>query len=933
MLKSLYIKNYILIDELTFEPSKRLNTITGATGAGKSILLNSLKLLTGARFHENKFFDNKKKCILEAKFDISSYDSYSLKNFFIEKNLDYDDEPIIRREIDINGRSRSFVNDTPIKLADLKIIMSYFIDIHGQYDNLLAKDSIFQLQLIDIYADNAEIKEEYKKAFKKLKKLEDKYDEYKRQYESLSESLDYKKYLLNELQEANLENIDQNALESKINVLDNAEMLKYSLKNIYNIIENEEKSSINQLYKALNIFEKIGSIAPKYNSLLKRLDSCTIEIKDVASEIFDEENKIEINENLLQQLKAELDSIYSLFNKHKVNNLNDLKIIYNNLKKELSSNEDIEEKVRKLETEISKYKVFVMTKAERLSKSRSSVLNTFVEEIKTLLKELDLKKADIKINLSIINDEKGFETFTEEGIDKVKILFSANKGHKLNELKDCASGGEISRLMLCFKYITGRSKSLTHKYQKYPTIIFDEIDTGISGEVAIKIAKMIKKMSQDHQILVITHLPQVAAIGDFHFLVYKFQNLNTTKTAIKNLAYKERIREIAKMIEGDNPSHNALKTAEQLILSYKNEKFTKSKFEADPASVKADSISIESTPISFETNPTSFEINSTAVEANPTSFEINSTSFEANPTSFEINSTAVEANATIIEANSISLEANPTSRKETKVLKEMHPLKEPKHVLTQDGFSLSEMPIYKLVTPKSKKNSFILLANNTCSNIIKVPESVFELLDECKEISFEYNPRLSIAEEAKSNFKSLIDNTIYIIEVTYHIMTKLYNSSNFDIYISLISEILDKHRMMLDSYTQIMKVRQRLGSNINYIMVSAKNIGFGMIDPGGCLLLENNQFNYKKLAFKPLIALDKSLKNSISKDSKNIKYSVNDPSKYIEQIVSLDIISKWISKIMDEDECLFVIGTKYFSGSNGIKQKLENIGYKLTKMM
>ncbi len=670
MLKSLYIKNYALIEEITFNPHNKLNIITGETGAGKSIILSALKLLTGIKFDENKFFSKDIKCIVEAKFEV---ENTFLKDFFDKENLDIllplkdiseneivnlplstrtfnkrngvqtkkevqpprnwqesiknneisnnstypgcgINEIIIRREFVFGGRSRNFINDTPASIKNLKFITDSLIDIHQQHDTLLLKDPNFQLKLIDVFAQNRNLLSSYIEIFKKFKNFKSLLAQQKQKAQILSDTIDYKKYLLNELQEIDLETIDLQTLEKDINIAQNAETLKTSLSEVYGILETGNSSILGNMDAMSKILSSIKDFSQDYTDIHSRVESCSIELKDIIYEVHRCENKIETNPTSYLENKSKLDTIYGLFKKHNVHNIEKLLEIKHNIQKEISSNTNIQDTIDYLESEAVKYEQITKDKAEKLSKSRYAVITNLKGNIKNHLKNLGLGKTNLEIRLEKIG-------FSDYGVDEVKILFSANEGHDLRELSKCASGGEMSRLMLCFRYLINDSKIVGNT-----TMIFDEIDTGISGEIAIKVADMMKKMSSSGQILIITHLPQVAAIGDAHFFVYKHKQKNMPsinepimdglitqaastkknkkvkftipsstflkeisrqnivhngaspilkndfqndefiiKTDIRLLSKTERINAIATMIGGDDFTKNAFLTAKQLI--------------------------------------------------------------------------------------------------------------------------------------------------------------------------------------------------------------------------------------------------------------------------------------------------------------------------------------------------------------------------------
>jgi len=548
MLKNLLIKNYALIQELEMKPDKELSIITGETGAGKSIMLGAIGLLLGHRADTKALFDDKEKCIIEGTFEVPEHDS--LKNIFTEEELDYDATNIIRREISPSGKSRAFVNDT---LEILKKIGSMLVDIHSQHDTLQLGSNEYQLQIIDIYAQNQILITNYSEAYKSFKKAQSEYNDLVSNAETLHKELDYNQFLLNELINAELISDQEIELfEDELRILESAEEIKSKLVNSIEILSGSENSVINNLRQSVSVLNQIGNISTRHRNLKDRLESCYIELKDVILELEAEENTVDLDPEKVIQIQTRLDFIYRLQKKHQVNKVQDLIDIRNELEQKVGKVLNFDEEINRVKLDLDKNLKNVNYLGEQLSDSRKNVINTVENELITLLTEVGMPNASVKIKHTITPPSLS-------GIDNINLLFSANKGVAPQDLKSVASGGEFSRLMLCVKYVLAAKTSL-------PTIIFDEIDTGISGEIAIRVGKMIKNMaSHRHQVIAISHLHQIAAKGNVHYFVYKDNTSNRTISKIKKLNNDERIFEIAKMIGGENPSESALISAKEML--------------------------------------------------------------------------------------------------------------------------------------------------------------------------------------------------------------------------------------------------------------------------------------------------------------------------------------------------------------------------------
>lgn len=552
MLKQLSIKNYALIQQLEIQPAQTLNIITGETGAGKSIMLGALGLLLGNRAETKVLFDETEKCVIEGLFDV---ESYGLQALFDENDVDYEGQCLIRREITPAGKSRAFINDTPANLDLLKQIGVKLMDIHSQHDTLQLGSNEYQLGVVDAFAQNKSLVLAYQEHYKSYRKAESAYKKLLSEAESLSKELEYNKFLLEELLKAKLDNLNQQNLEQELEVLENVEEIKTKLALSLQYLTDGEFGAVKSIKSVMVQLNQIGNYAEKYQNMAARLQSVSIELADIVKEMEAEEEKLFTDEEKMGQLQEQLSLLYNLQKKHTVATVAELVAIRNELDRKVSLvlNLDGEIASAKQQTEIS----FAKTKeaAKTLRSSRLAALPLIETEINGLLADLGMPNAKVQLKHS----EIGYEMM---GNDQIELLFSANKGKKPENLKSVASGGEFSRLMLCVKYILAGKTAL-------PTIIFDEIDTGISGEVAIKVSKMMNKMAERHQLIVITHLPQMASNGEAHYFVYKDNSTDRTVSKVRKLAGEERIHEIAQMIGGANPTQVAYESAKELLAMYR----------------------------------------------------------------------------------------------------------------------------------------------------------------------------------------------------------------------------------------------------------------------------------------------------------------------------------------------------------------------------
>lgn len=548
MLKHLTIKNYALIRHLELEPSAHLNVVTGETGAGKSIMLGAIGLLMGNRAETKVLWDENEKCVTEGVFNIKDY---KLKSFFKSEDLDYDDNTVIRREISPGGKSRAFINDTPVTLEVMKRVGSLLMDIHSQHETLLLGNQTFQLKLIDAYAENQSLLDQYTEQWSEYLKTKREYETLTSEAETLRQEADYIRFQLDELTKANFEENEQVSLESEIKIMEHAEEIKNRFQTMLELLSRSEYASRSSLSEARGHLQSISSYADKYTSLFNRLDSVLIELDDILGEIENEEEQIEFDPERSEFVKERLSVLYRLLKKHRAADLKELLVIQENLREKDSITSNVDEALAKAKNAFDAADKKVRTLAAKISETRKKTLKPLSTQLVKLLQEVGILNATLQIDIQQTEP-------TSTGIDKIDILFSANKGIAPRPLAQVASGGEFSRLMFCIKYVMAEKTAM-------PTLILDEIDSGISGEVAIKLGNLMKSMSKTHQLITISHLPQVAAKGDSHYFVYKDNSAAKTMSNIRELKKEERIQEIAKMIGGENPSKIALQNAQELL--------------------------------------------------------------------------------------------------------------------------------------------------------------------------------------------------------------------------------------------------------------------------------------------------------------------------------------------------------------------------------
>ncbi|RZL34658.1 MAG: DNA repair protein RecN [Pedobacter sp.] len=549
MLQKISIRNYALIDSLDIEFDKGLNIITGETGAGKSIILGALSLILGQRAESKYFFNQAKKCVIEGSFLLADE---QLKPLFENNDLDFQAETLLRREIAIDGKSRAFVNDTPVNLGTLKLIGENLIAIHSQHATQEISNADFQLLILDALANHQLLLKKYKQEYKQLKLAEQQLATLKQQTDEAKNKQDYEQFLFNELELAALKESEQEELEQELEKLTHAESIKRSLLASTNLISESDTAAINLVKEAslqLNSVEKFDTAIAELN---ERLKSVLIELKDVASEISSVEEGTEHNAQRLETIQERLDLFYSLQQKHRVGTNAELLIIQNQLSDNLNAILNSDEQLEKLQKEIDALNEQLFKQAKELDKNRRKAITLAEKEVGKALKLMNMPNAALSFNLA----EQ--PQLNNNGINEVQLLFTANAGQQAAPVGKVASGGELSRLMLAVK-------ALLAKHTALPTLIFDEIDTGISGETALKVGEVIDSLAEDMQIMAITHLPQIAAKGNSHYFVYKNEKADKTTTGIKKLNADERIGAIAEMLSGKNPGASALQNAKELL--------------------------------------------------------------------------------------------------------------------------------------------------------------------------------------------------------------------------------------------------------------------------------------------------------------------------------------------------------------------------------
>lgn len=549
MLLSLSIKNYALIEYLETDFSNQFSVITGETGAGKSILLGALGLVLGNRADLTSLKDKEQKCIIEAQFAISNY---NLQSFFNENDMDYDDKTIIRREILPSGKSRAFVNDSPVNLQELQELGALLLDIHSQHQTRELTEENYQIDILDAVANNNDLVVAYKQALTTYKSIQKEVKQLTSEKEALVKEYEYNSYLLNELLVANLVDGEQEDLEQELEQLSNVEFIKENFERILAVANEEQVGALVNLKEMKISLQKIIGFSTLYAQLYERLTSSLLEIEDIVSECEQNNEKILADPERLEFVNTKLQSIYNLQKKHQVQSIAELLVIQNELDAKVIRVDDLDGAINKLQSELNKQQSKVDEIAKTIFENRKKIVPVLIDKMKTILSQLGMVEANFQIEINHTN------SYFQKGKDEVVLLFSANKGTSFGSLKKVASGGEMSRIMLAIKAVLAN-------YSKLPTIIFDEIDTGVSGEIAIKIGEIMKEMSTTMQVFAITHLPQIAAKGNSHYKVSKRNQGETTISELNLLTSEERIQHIAEMLSGKDITNSALQHAKALL--------------------------------------------------------------------------------------------------------------------------------------------------------------------------------------------------------------------------------------------------------------------------------------------------------------------------------------------------------------------------------
>lgn len=549
MLLQLNIRNYVIIEELIFKPEKHLNIITGETGAGKSIVLGALGLVMGERADAGALLDKNSKCVVEAHFDVSKHSVF--RQALKEAELDEEDVCIIRREIAANGKSRAFINDTPVTVNMLNKLSSLLVDLHQQFGHLALKEDSFQMDVVDALAGNQSLKTQYQQQFQEYRKLTQQLEALKAAQLQIQKEADYKTFLLEELEQAAFTETEIEDVESQLKQMAHAERILSVLQSSRMVLNEGEHPIVNELKKIAQQLQSISEVLPDAAVLQQRILSVYEELKDVANELENTESKISLDAEKMNQLQERVDWGYKLLKKHGLQRTEELVALQKALSEELKTAAHLHEDIKK--TEAAQAQLFLQLKQQAavISSNRKKIIPDFERHLNALLTLVGMPNAKLKI------DQSTEETPTIHGIDTIVFLFDANKTNSFSPVYKAASGGEMSRIMLCIK-------SLTAKAMQLPTLLFDEVDTGISGEAAKQVGVLLKALAQYHQVLCITHQPQVAAKADAHFYVYKNETHDRITAKMKLLNAEEHVFSIAQMIGGENPGEAAINNAKEL---------------------------------------------------------------------------------------------------------------------------------------------------------------------------------------------------------------------------------------------------------------------------------------------------------------------------------------------------------------------------------
>lgn len=551
VLRKLHITNYAIINAAEIEFSDGMNIITGETGAGKSILLGALGLILGERADSKVLFNKEKKCVVEGHFHIGAY---ALQPLFESLNIDHDPDTIIRRELLENGKSRAFINDTPVTLQTLQQLAGKLVTIHSQHETLDLAQSAFQLTVVDALAQSDALRAAYTKQYRAWKDCQAELQEITELASRAAREKDFIQFQFEELDKAGLDDIDQEQLENELTQLTHAEEIKRNLMAAYEQLEYGQQNTLDQLQAVLAGLRNTEKYLPSLESYIQRLESALIELRDIARDLEDIGVRTQADPARSESINQLLSGVYRMQKKHGLQQVSELIALRDQLGEQLQAFESSEQRIAQLTMQCDKYYAQTTLAAKKLSGARVAVFAALEKQVQQLLAEVGMQDAVLKIEHQFDTDKY----LSPTGADHIQFLFSANKGSALQDIKKVASGGELSRLMLCIKSLLAKSVAL-------PTLIFDEIDTGVSGEVANKVGNILMRLAGNHQLIAITHLPQIAAKGTHHLFVYKTTEGKFTHTHIRTLSTEERITEIAKMLSGDKPSKAAIENARELM--------------------------------------------------------------------------------------------------------------------------------------------------------------------------------------------------------------------------------------------------------------------------------------------------------------------------------------------------------------------------------
>ncbi len=551
LLQKLSIQNYAIIDELEIDFSGQLNVITGETGAGKSIIVGALGLILGERADSTALVNKDKKCIVEAVFDVNH--KKDIRKFLTDNDFDSNDELVIRREIGANGKSRAFVNDTPVTLSQLNELSRLLVDLHQQFDTLELGESNFQREVLDALAGHGTVVDEYQTIFRQWQQVKRETEELKAKKQQFDKEVDYNRFQFTELEEAGFKKNELEEIDGELKLLNNSEGIKAALNKVYGELKESETPVVQQLKILLNQLNSYAEHHPDLPAVLQRLQSAQIEIQDIADDVDRISSHINYDPERIEQLNERLSLGYKLQKKHGVNSTNELIALQKNLEEKLQAVLNIDEAIRKKEEELVKIHQQASLLAKRISDNRRKQIKPLEEKVNKLLVQVGMPNAKLKVDI------KSSELVIS-GCDAIDFLFDANKSGQFQPVRKVASGGELSRLMLCIKSLVAQSIDL-------PTLIFDEIDTGISGEAARQVGLILKNLAAKRQVICITHQPQIAGKADAHFFVYKEIVKDAVKTNIRQLTTEERITTIAKMLSGEKPTAAAIENAREMVMN------------------------------------------------------------------------------------------------------------------------------------------------------------------------------------------------------------------------------------------------------------------------------------------------------------------------------------------------------------------------------